>query len=740
MKERLRTGAQRTGTEEEPPLLLRAIRGYLGPNSIQRDDDVLERMFYAIVAPSMEGKTQSAFAFRKIRPLYFLLFKQSLSATTAIQDIYLNFASLSDRFMQFAVIDFARLNEMNQNRFVSLSVYELVSADALIKDHGDFKFLLLGFLVALMKHANENFENSGKLWMDFFATSPRSFAINPMSINEVRKLDIGNYILFFDEFEALDWTGFVRNLARAAWIPLFVANTNTNAANLVGRVQSAFSRVDGDFAWSLVSIRLNAMYMRIFSGINDQVLGKIHQLEDYSGTEKDLVIGFFNDFLNNQLQHLRPGFAECIGKVIVNIKMIEAGSITLNYILRQIVNTLALELRRKKPNMISNPEAVLGTLALFMSNAYLSQDNSELTHIFHRKIYLQDHFYYLVNPVDNKKWGFLSYPPAPISAGRNVSSTDRPLTVVRDNGIKSDWAVEYTYFKSEEIVPMFAFLAVLDEGSIVAHFRKSMAKLKVSPYGTGDTENMAQAVALNGNELEVLATVCLIESSHHGIGQKGATFCGQDGISFLTNLVENLILAEGFRRTNKVVIDFHARTFDLLLKSIHVPYLFPAGMKLPEFFKNYLSGVQGFDNRSVHFGEYHRTINADEIDSIFQYFIKKEHQYATPSVAKCAVECKNWADNLLVDDLEKIIEKAQNNSASLSLIVCNSIGGAREETISSFTRKCTLKGWNVLKLTKVSSTGSGTKRFRLEQYCQGCAFTANPVLSCMVLELECINS
>ena len=124
---------------------------------------------------------------------------------------------------------------------------------------------------------------------------------------------------------------------------------------------------------------------------------------------------------------------------------------------------------------------------------------------------------------------------------------------------------------------------------------------------------------MNGNELEVLSSVCIIDSSHHCVGIITSTFCGQNGESFLTNLVDSLIEADGFRNENRLVVNFHARTFGLVLKRIHIPFLFPAGMILPAFFKENLSDANGFNERSVNFGEYERTINGDEIFN-FQVF------------------------------------------------------------------------------------------------------------------------
>ena len=74
-----------------------AIRSYLGVESISNSDDTLDRMFYAIVAPSMEGKTQSSFVFRTLKSLYFVLTQSELSEDESVQEINKNFSVLSEK-------------------------------------------------------------------------------------------------------------------------------------------------------------------------------------------------------------------------------------------------------------------------------------------------------------------------------------------------------------------------------------------------------------------------------------------------------------------------------------------------------------------------------------------------------------------------------------------------------------------------------------------------------------------
>ena len=233
----------------------------------------------------------------------------------------------------------------------------------------------MGFIVALTEHANANLKDSG---MEFYATSPKNFKIQGMSINELRKFNLQNYVLFFDEFEGDGWTVFVRNLSRAAaYVTLFVANTNTNAASLVGKVQSCLSRIELDFACSLVVNRLNSM--------NFGIVDKFNEFAQNSGSdnEKELLQDFFEDFIFNQLKHIRPGFADLICSNLLEIP--STSEISLNYVLETMVTPLIEEMRTKKHRMYSKLDGILGSFAFYMNNACLSSDETELTNFFQRK-------------------------------------------------------------------------------------------------------------------------------------------------------------------------------------------------------------------------------------------------------------------------------------------------------------------------------------------------------------------
>ncbi len=55
-----------------------SVEGYFGQVAVADESDDLGRIFFGFVAPSFESKMQSAFVFRSIKPLYFLITRYPL--------------------------------------------------------------------------------------------------------------------------------------------------------------------------------------------------------------------------------------------------------------------------------------------------------------------------------------------------------------------------------------------------------------------------------------------------------------------------------------------------------------------------------------------------------------------------------------------------------------------------------------------------------------------------------------
>jgi hypothetical protein len=515
-----------------------SIRNYFGDDHVQ-DKDTFSKLFFAIVAPSMTGKTQAAFTFKRIRCLYFLLSKTSKGVT---QEIYKNFTDLSEKLQKFVYDDFKKLKKLYDLDNDKNDLYAQISSYRLWTKHLHTKFKTLGFIYALIEHGNANFDPNGtQSWMNFYATSSKSFIIESKSLYEFRKLDARGYALFFDEFEAYDENAFVRNLFRAALAPVLVASTNSNVANLAGILYSSHSRLGDSYSygWSLAAVMLNDVNQNILRRIYPNLQAKVREITDLASNdiEKGLIKLFFKNFFKVQLKHLRPGCAHSIAAKI--LEMPNLIGFTLDTLLQTIVGEMAIKLTHKKSIMNVELEGVLGSLALFMDTACISSNTWRkdfAAKISHMKSYLQYHFYYLINPVDVNNWCFLTYRPIPGDVHLRVKSLD---------GRFVKWDMENTYFRAEEITPLLACQSVINSSSISNLLRQGLAI-------SDSSVNPSQNVPLNADELEVLSSICIIEASQHGVGCLNSSFSGQDGISFLTNLIGNLIEAQDYRRNNKV--------------------------------------------------------------------------------------------------------------------------------------------------------------------------------------------
>jgi hypothetical protein len=144
-------------------------------------------------------------------------------------------------------------------------------------------------------------------------------------------------------------------------------------------------------------------------------------------------------------------------------------------------------------------------------------------------------------------------------------------------------------------------------------------------------------------------------------------------------------------------------------------------MKLPVFFREHLSSLDGFLSRSVNLGEFKRTKNSTEIYGTFNFFIKNP----SASIETCTVECKNWREKLLVKDLIPILKKAMKKSANISLLFSNSLG-------------------KVLKMINIQVQYEGNmankKKFMLAPYCPGLTSPGDIKLTCLIVELDTINN
>ncbi len=217
-----------------------------------------ETSFFALAAPSLEGKTQSAFVLEAVKPLYFPLSKAVPSSHRASQFIYNNYSGLAVALSNVAQADEVYLKDLARQRGIDFSDANgarITDASSLEK-FSNAPLWTLGFLVGLLEYLNQKFAaHPDKPWMELLADE-MEFGYTQYSIEEIRGLGcFDGTCVFLDEFVAEPWALLVRNLCRLLNVNCVVANTNAQVANLVGKESTSVG--SGDHVWSIVFNKLN---------------------------------------------------------------------------------------------------------------------------------------------------------------------------------------------------------------------------------------------------------------------------------------------------------------------------------------------------------------------------------------------------------------------------------------------------------------------------------------------------
>ena len=112
--------------------------------------------------------------------------------------------------------------------------------------------------------------------------------------------------------------------------------------------------------------------------------------------------------------------------------------------------------------------------------------------------------------------------------------------------------------------------------------------------GSFENTNLSK---LNGNRLETLAVVAMLDASHHNRESNFNSFKGQSGIDFLYNFIENLVIADCARTNSHYELHFHPNAngtneisngvFSLknYLNDVIVPYLYSENCQIPNVLK-----------------------------------------------------------------------------------------------------------------------------------------------------------
>lgn len=732
------------------------VKRYLGHNHFKTFDDQLRKAFYALAAPSLEGKTQSAFVFRDVKPLYFVI-STGLNTRSA-QMIYNNFLALSDRLLDFARMDLEHIRQVNVNRGLENDLdLKHISPCILSGSHPNQKFYVLGFIKALILDARTNYQDThDTTWMKYYVSTDRRMEVIPTSINEFWGLrdSIKGFVLFLDEF-----TGspenlvnvLIRNLARAANFKAVVASTNVKATNLANPYQrnpNGHSRIEIS-AWAIVFTKLNPFNSGSVPDLDEL---KNELFDKVKARERSDLEVFYQNFLEVQVKQMRPGFVNLIVDAMKRFSQsFVRRRFSLNEFISCVVHDLGSELNKRKPDLTDSDAGLIGTKALYFANAYGSALDKDVDLISHCKQYLDSHFYYLLNPVDPSKCCFLTYPNTTGTRVREVIAEqafeppelegDSCLDIFLEDiflrrSIDRTWKPELTIFEKNETLPFLAFQGIWHDESISNILGR--AKLSVEDVYI-DTSN---AATRSGNVLEVLSTISSINASHHDLDSEKMTFTGQGCKSYLSNLIKNLISADNCRIRSDYKVAFPTKDVAFIFDRIHVPFLFPSNIPIPQSFWSRFTNADQFRTRSIHLGTVKRTVNRARIDFKFDLFLK-DVSGTGYTKGICTIECKDSERDIEFAGLKDIFGKAQNNGASLSLLICDKIVESSEpKDFSELKAECIARNWEIFKVVQRPPKAPNAKVFAIERLHPKIRLPSpkNCTMACVILELDVINA
>lgn len=723
------------------PLISKTLLDRIAKESNRPDITLtVDTMFIALIAPSLAGKTQCAFAMEELRPLYFALEQTSDTLTSNTQSIYLNFHSLSETLKKVGTKDLERIkqiatkenktlfdmvldakvenfngeevtadvsdmskkkgkfikdyDEKDENEVVEVvnpdtedisnptpkmsfkdlgGIYAEISVNKLSnhESYKDVKYFTLGFLMKLAEEGNALFvddETSGQSWMEFHAHrgGDRSeLYYSAISISEARaKRDVfEKYFLFLDEFVGHPWAVLIRNLARAIGLGTIVANTNSDIGNLTGYAQAASSGDEANYvAWSYIVTKLNPFYWiepisdasapqdrELSVSLESKLMRKVTMI--LNNCPDDLAkngLKIFFDNLKDEFCLTRPGVFEFVAFFIENVS-VDKPFTALSFI-DSLFRFTAKKVGLRKNKILGTGYGRLANLGLLLSNSYVTEVE-KTDFMFHKKSFLKNHLYYLLNPVDKDDWAFLTFRP---------SEKGESLQVYKD-GRLDDWMTELTFLRDTELLTILSCMFIVSKYSTIEDIvtGECLGK-RGNPSLSSNTNPLA--IKLDGNRLETLASVSLIDSSHHSLGSMHSTLSGQNGKIFIHNLLNNLISSReaGSRRNKKCEMIISSNLLENFLASIEVPFLYAANCTVPELLQKLTRS-----NCGINVGECKRTADKDKIDFKLDLF-------KTDKGKRFAVgECKNWALPVPVPKIIEAIQKAWNTKdCILNLIFC----------------------------------------------------------------------
>lgn len=673
-----------------------------------------EGAFIAIAAPSFTGKTQLAFSLVSQRPLYFAIKQHSESS---IQPIYLNFESLNIKLEELAEndlkmvfnisnvtfgrsitkIDAEKKFNKRKQYFQAISVSNLNG-----KKFYNAKFQVLGFIRALMKEAKEKYDGSVE-WMRFHAdrSAPdrQLLAFSSCSFSEIEKdpeiqLLKEQYFVFLDEFVGLFWSVLIRNICRRVKLQCSLASTNSKITNLTGFDSVKASRVRSPFIWSIAITKLPTLEYKVLEA-------KLSKLKNSSlfiaRSKRGETIPFFS-YIQKNILKIRPGIAVLIADYINNCSTDKAKFLDMSSFFSNLLLHIYSEISVRKQSIGESLAGQMGTFALFSGRPLNYPVNStiEYTKIYNSPVYLNDHLYFLHNPLDEKSFIFPLYNPCTVTV-REIKVTTRNRIIAKEKSethlrvrLSSSAAFQpwspLTYFDFDEELLSLSFISKSFDSSCAKSMLNGKIGLSIPDPTIGTKES--------GYFAELRAVSSIIDATHHSMIKNDKVLLnGVGGFTFFYNLIYNMIVDH----PSSLQLHFSPEIAPFI-ESLHFPFLYAANIPISQDLKSVFPGV--FDESL-----FTHTHEVATVDGHFSYFDKGKKK-------NLVVEVKDKSVPTGVSEFIAIAKKGKKDpfNCDIHILFTNSLAGYKYDVGRSAEEIQNLKDLSAL----VEEEGDNLAVYRLQ--------------------------
>lgn len=639
-----------------------------------KDDEELSNSFITLDVPKFGGKTQSAFVFDSIRPLYFTACRTEMKL---IQPIYLNFFNLSYSLYKYATADLEIIKKVPylnvSDKYCHINEEKefkkrLIFCDAALKqNHSATELLVLGFLIKLVEDGKENYDNLDENkppWMKYHSEK-KNFYFRKSTIDDLsnRSSDFFNgYCLFLDEFNTSDDDTllYILNLSRVIGLKCIVSNSEEEKSK-----DSFVRKQEKRSIYSIVVNRLNPISPNVLNSVYglDEILETI--LKKFHNSIKPEVCEYLKNFKLELIKSFRGGVVIEIVKILKQFMFVDIPFRSqLIDLLEYLIKNLSVFLFPKR-NIQSHEHG--GNLYLNGPYLYQSFEVSKAIPNSGRTC-LSNHLDYLINPVDNTKWLFLTY----------SNLKDMTLTIREKCDKFVEW-FKYRCFDSNEILLNMTlqsmslksdYTIASDSKSLQEHYMRMNIFMCLS--GVSRCEISSAAISF-----------AVIEASR--ISCDTIKLGGQYGINFIRNILINIEEDSSYKKYNYTTVEYESETessslFDLekYFENFKVPFFYTYNTPIPETLLK-ISSNNPIDEK-VHIGNFIYVNDFRKFDAMFEFYELVEARNKIPNVSVPSsyekfygmIECKGWKNPVNNSVIMKTVQNAiKLDKFKLVLLFCH---------------------------------------------------------------------